>query len=385
MAAKRAGLDDYLIVDTDVHVHEMPADLIPYCDMPWRVSLEAIAGNAQKYLEIGYLDVPSFSPGASGSSFGPVWPSSHEANRTVLTPKAMREELSRISVDIGILFPDSMLKLPTITNDEYASALARAYNAWLVDTWCKPEQGMLGCLTACPQAPEDTAAEIEKYANHPGVVGVYLPSAAVDPLWGHKKYDPIFRAAEAADLPVMLHSVGIVHPVFPFNTHGFGTGFARHVTSHTFSMMANVIDMVTTGVPVRFPKLRIAVTEAGVSWVPFLMLRMDKVYLEKRREVPFLTERPSTYMKKFFYATQPIEEPERLKDLVTLIDLFEGENQVVFASDWPHHDFDHPNKIYQMPFSEEAKRKILGGNALRLFNIDEQGRRLALAKSVAAR
>ena len=385
MVAKRATLDDFVVVDCDVHVHEMPADLIPYIDMPWRVSLETIATNAQKYLEIGYLDVPAFSPGASGSSFGPVWPSSHEALRVVLTPEAMRDELSSINVDIGILFPDSMLKLATITDEEYAAALARAYNAWLVDTWCRPEQGLVGCLVASPQAPEDAAAEIEKYANHPGVAGVYLPGAAVDPLWGDRKYDPIFRAAEAADFAVLLHSVGIVHPVYPFNTQGFTSGFGRHTTSHTFSMMANVVDMVSTGVPERFPNLRICYTEAGVAWVPFVMMRMDRAYEEGREEVSFLTKPPSEYIKSFFYATQPIEEPQSLADMVRLVNLYNGENQTVFASDWPHHDFDHPNKIHQMPFSDEAKAKIFGQNALRLFNIDAQGRRLSLSQEAASR
>ena len=37
-------------------------------------------------------------------------------------------------------------------------------------------------------------------AREAGIAGVYLPGAGVEPLWGHRKYDPIFKAAEAADL-----------------------------------------------------------------------------------------------------------------------------------------------------------------------------------------
>ena len=58
-----------------------------------------------------------------------------------------------------------------------------------------------------------------------------------------------------------MHSVTVIHPVFPFNTQGFETEFGRHICSHTFSMMANLVHMITTGVPVRYPDLRIAVTE----------------------------------------------------------------------------------------------------------------------------
>jgi predicted TIM-barrel fold metal-dependent hydrolase len=130
-----------------------------------------------------------------------------------------------------------------------------------------------------------------------------------------------------------------------------------------------MIDMITTGVPVRFPKLKIAFTEAGVSWVPFMMWRLDKEYNESRREVPFLVDKPSTYIKKMYFVTQPVEEPSNGKDLVTRMNIFDGEDQVLFASDWPHHDFDHPRQVFDLPLSPEAKRKIMGENALRLFNI----------------
>ena len=97
--------------------------------------------------------------------------------------------------------------------------------------------------------------------------------AGLDPLWGHRRYDPIYDAAQNAGLPVLLHAVTVTSPVFPFNNHGFDTEFARHSTSHTFSIMANVISMVSTGVVVRFPDLRIGVTEAGISWMPFVCNR----------------------------------------------------------------------------------------------------------------
>jgi predicted TIM-barrel fold metal-dependent hydrolase len=174
---------------------------------------------------------------------------------------------------------------------------------------------------------------------------------------------------------VLLHAVTVTSPVFPFNNHQFDTEFARHSTSHTFSIIANIISMVSTGVVVRFPRLKIGVTEAGISWMPFVCNRLDKEYLERRREVPFLTERPSHYVKQIYVATQPIEEPERLRDIVTLMELYDGEDTTVFASDWPHHDFDHPMKLDMVPLSEEARAKVFGENALTLFGIDRDGRR----------
>jgi uncharacterized protein len=370
---RKERLEDVLIVDCDVHVHESPGELAPYCDMPWRVALDNIK-DAREW----YLDIPAFSPGVSDGSYQAKWPTAHEGARMVHTVEQMREELDEIYVDIGILFPDHLLKLPVLTQVEYPAAIARAYNAWLLDRWCSVEHGLLGLIVACTQDPEDGAREIEKYAKEPSIVGVYLPCAGIDPLWGDRKYNPIYEAAQAADLPVLLHSVTVTHPVFPFNNHCFNTELARHTCSHTFSIMSNIVHMITNGVCVRYPDLRIAVTEAGVSWVPFLMWKMDKEYLERRRDVPFLEERPSHYLKQWYFATQPIEEPENPRELATLMELYDGENNTIFASDWPHHDFDHPMKVHQIPLSNEARRKVLGENAMRLFNIDAQGNRLNL-------
>lgn len=366
----RATLEEMVIVDTDVHVHETPAALAPYCDMPWRVALENIS-----QLRETYLDIPGFSVGGD-STMTAKFPSGHEATRMVFNRDEMRRALDELHVNVGILFPDHLLKLPMLPQPEYAAALARAYNAWLIEEWTSLGNGLLGCLVACPQDPEDTVREIERYHDDSGIVGLYLPCAGLDPLWGNQKYRRLFAAAEAADLPVLLHAVTVVSPVYPFNNHGYQTELGRHATSHTFSIIANLVDMVTMGVMVRYPKLRIAVTEAGVSWMPFLMNRLDKEFLERRQEVPYLTERPSHYLERVFIATQPIEEPERLGDIVKLVELYRGEDRTMFASDWPHHDFDHPSKLNQIPFSADAKRKIFGTNALRFFKIDAEGRRL---------
>ena len=273
-------------------------------------------------------------------------------------------------MDVGVLFPDHLLKIAMLEDTDYAAALARAYNAWLSDRRPHKSEGLVGVIVIAPQDPEASPREVERYAEEADIGGIYLPIAGVDPLYGNRRYDPIYKAAQNADLPVLLHSVEAVFPTFPFQLQGFETSMARHTIAHPFAIMANLVSMMNTGVPVGFPRLRIGFMEAGVSWVPFMMYRLDKEYTERRREVPFLDERPSAYLKRFYYGTQPIEEPEPMRDLVTLINLFDGENSVMFASDWPHHDFDQPSKFLQAPFSPEAKRKILGGNAIRFFRLE---------------
>lgn len=360
--AEPATLRSVLVVDVDIHINDIPAALAPYCDMPWRRSLEHLAGGGP----YGYLDVPGYAPALV---LDPPFPGGRQV-RTVDTAVQMRRELDDLAIDAGILFPDHLLLLAQLPNDDYAGALARAYNRWMADEWLD-ERGMFGAIVAAPQDPRNAAEEIRRYASNDKVVAVYLPTSAVHPLWGHRCYDPIYSAAQDAGLPVMLHSVTAISPRFPFNVEQFETGVARHVVGHNFAMMANMVDIVTTGVPARFPQVDIVFTEAGIAWVPFMMWKLDKEYNELRRDLPELNDRPSSYIRKMYFATQPIEEPDSPEHLRQIIDMI-GEDQILFASDWPHHDFDHPRAVFDLPFALESRKKILGGNAARLFGFDAE-------------
>ena len=361
--------NDPLIFDADIHLNDTPQALAPYCDMPWQKSLEMLGQIPQRY-----LDIPGFAP---SMKLDPPLPGGH-AGRSVYTPQGMRDELGTLGIDGGILLPDNLLLFAAIPNIEYATELSHAYNRWMVAEWLKEEgrDGLYGAIMACPQNPEDSAREIERYAKTPVVVAVYLPTAGVNPLWGARKYDPILAAAEAADLPVMLHSVTIVSPVFPAQLEQFENHFARQILSHSFAMMANLTSLMHTGVPARYPKLKVVFTEAGIAWVPYMMWRLDKYHQEYRRMVPFLEDRPSEYMKRgMWFATQPVEEPDNPAHLVETIRHYDsGMDRTVFASDWPHHDFDHPRALLKLPISAEERHKIMWQNAADLFKIPTPAR-----------
>ena len=189
---------------------------------------------------------------------------------------------------------------------------------------------------------------------------------------------PDLEAAEAADLPVLLHSVTVTHPVFPFNNHGFDTEFARHACSHTFSIIANLVHMVSTGVVVRYPNLRIGVTEAGVSWMPFLMLpagqgvpraptrravsrRSGRVTTSSRS-----TSRRSRSRSRRTSATSPADRPlRRLGHHGVRVGLAPSRLR-------PSHE-GRPDSL-----TPDQRRKIFSENALRLLKIDGRARRTNL-------
>jgi hypothetical protein len=360
---KAAGrrVSDMIVVDADVHVNDTPAALAPYMPMPWRLSLEELARS-----QWSYLDIPGFAP---AMDIDPPIPGGHP-HRSVHNADEMRAGLSAIGIDIGVLFPDNLLLFALLANIEYATALGRAYNQWLVDEWLTGSDGLYGALMAMPQNPAATVEEIQRHAGHEKIVALYLPTAGVNPLWGHRKYDPIFAAAQEAGLPVVLHSVTVIAPVFPCQMEQFENHFARQILGHAFAMQANLTSLMHSGVPARYPDLQVVFTEAGLAWVPYMIWRMDKYHTEYRRLVPFLEKRPSEYIREqMWFATQPVEEPDNAGQLAETIEHIGGAERVVFASDWPHHDFDHPRAVLRLPLGQDQKRKIMGENALALFKI----------------
>lgn len=360
--ARPPTLDELVVFDVDVHVSDPPEALAPYVDRPYRRILEHGATLPRRY-----LDIPGYAP---RTALDIPLPDRGSGSRSVATAEEMRDDLDAMAIDLAVMFPDYLLTIALLPDEVYAAALARAYNAWLAEEWVSRKRGLYGAVVAAPHDPEDAAREIRRYGAYDGFVGVYLPTAGVNPLWGARRYSPVFEAAAEMQLPVMFHSVGCISPAFPFNLEQFRTTLFRHPMQHEFALMANLFSLLETAVPTRFPDLRVVFTEGGISWVPFTMWRLDKEFHEYRSQAPLLEHPPSYYIRQFYFATQPIEEPERPQDLVTMLDLFDGAGRVLFASDWPHHDFDHPRQVFNVPFAEDVKRKIMGGNALALFGIE---------------
>jgi hypothetical protein len=100
------------------------------------------------------------------------------------------------------------------------------------------------------------------------------------------------------------------------------------------------------------------------------MQRLDSEYMMRSSEAPLLKRRPSEYIQDMYFTSQPLER-SNLDLTEATFKAIKAETQLLFASDWPHWDFDLPSSITTLPFLDErAKRNILGFNAARLFNLE---------------
>jgi predicted TIM-barrel fold metal-dependent hydrolase len=133
--------------------------------------------------------------------------------------------------------------------------------------------------------------------------------------------------------------------------------------------MVQLTNVVLNGFPERFPNLRFVFMEAGLAWLPFVMQRLDNEYRMRASEAPLLQRLPSEYIREFFFTTQPLERPDRADHFQMLMEQINGATQLLYASDYPHQDFDLPSQVWDLPIPEDDRRAILAGNARRLFDL----------------
>jgi predicted TIM-barrel fold metal-dependent hydrolase len=143
-----------------------------------------------------------------------------------------------------------------------------------------------------------------------------------------------------------------------------------HALSFAHFNMIHMTNWVLNGLPERFPKLKVIWIESGLAWVPFVMQRLDSEYMMRTSECPLLKRKPSEYMQEMYYTSQPLER-SNMKLTQATFEAIRADTQLLYASDWPHWDFDAPSSITKLPFlDEQAKRNILGLSAARLFDLE---------------
>jgi predicted TIM-barrel fold metal-dependent hydrolase len=97
------------------------------------------------------------------------------------------------------------------------------------------------------------------------------------------------------------------------------------------------------------------------------MWRLDKDFKGNRSECPWLTRLPSDYiLENVRYSTQPIDEPRKPEHLLQLFDMIEAERTLLYASDYPHWDFDNPRVAFR-DVPPALRQRIFVDNSLDLY------------------
>ena len=269
-------------------------------------------------------------------------------------------------MELAVLYPTLGLFMSFLKDREWAVRLCRAYNTLMHEEFIKVSPRLQSVALLPVLDPMAAAAELRRAVTELGHVGGMLAADGTH-LLGDERFLPVYEEADRLGVMLGIHASG---------SHLGGAGvdlFSKfiqaHTCSHAFGQMRQITSVVFEGIPERFPRLRIAFLEAGCGWAPYWMERMDDEYAKRAEEAPTLTRKPSDYIRggSIYFSCEADEWllPQALK-LV-------GENQIVYASDFPHWDHSFPGSIDEIKergdITDTQKRKILGENTRRLYGL----------------
>ena len=376
-AAKEARkLADTFIVDIDAHVSETAF---------WSEITDRIDNDYLRHAARSFRDRGGSPPGLLNAQpgmlyqdlFGRIPHQQQQAEQAAGDGTHRQVELCRramdsVGIDYTVAFPTPMLLLGMHPQAEVEVELGHAFNRWLVEELLPREPRIKAMLYLPFNEPEACVEVVEEFADQPGVIGFTVVSTRYKPVH-HNLYAALCRVAGSR------HAAGF-HAGFHWGDASMtqvNRFIAMHALSFCYFNMIHMTNWVINGIPERFPKLKVIWIESGLAWVPFMMQRLDSEYMMRTSDAPLLKRRPSEYMRDMYFTSQPLET-SNLKLTQATFEAIDADTQLLYASDWPHWDFDVPASITNLPFlSEQAKRNILGLNAARAFGFEVPPHKLA--------
>jgi uncharacterized protein len=357
-APARAG---HTVVDTDIHPSALPRDIAPRLGAEHRRRYELFGSRVP--------GPPEIYPRVRNSGFRlDSWPAGGFPGSDL---QMVRDQLlDEYGVDHGVLIPLQGQSWGA-EQPHFAAGLCRALNDWLVEEWLDPEPRLRSSIAVPIESPDLAAAEIARRADDPRFVQVLL-STGGESGYGNRRYWPIYRAAVEAGRPVAAHTGGLEQ----HRGAGWPSFYLEEHVWNGNTMAALLISMLCEGVFDEFPDLQLICVEGGIAWAGPLMWALDAGWAQLREDVPHLRRPPSEYVREHvWFTTQPIEEPADPRDLSVALDLIGMDERIMFASDYPHWDFDSPRQAPKL-FPAGLRRGIMGANACRLYGLPERTARV---------
>ena len=346
------------LIDADVHNYPNDIDdLLPFLSRRWQAYIEQSGFKGPNMLRY-----PKVYESAARRD---AWPLT--GKRPGSDPEFARAQLlDTWGIDYAILNP--LYSVSTIHNIDLANALMRAVNDWHAAAWLDADERWRGSIIVNLHDGEAAAAEIHRVAKDPRFVQILLLVRSPAP-YGRREFRPIFKAACEVGLPVGIHFGGSGDN--PITACGWPSYYIEDHTGMSQAFEAQVISLVCEGVFEEFPAARVALIEGGFAWLPPLMWRLDKNYKGLRSEVPWLKKLPSEYILEHFRATsQPMEEPPNPKHLLDILEMIGCDDFLMFATDYPHWDFDAPDRTLPAVIPAELQHRILVDNAASFYGFE---------------
>ena len=250
--------------------------------------------------------------------------------------------------------------------------LCSAYHRYMTD-YCGADARRLKSMVLAPATDPTWAAQVIKELAHEDWVAAVWPLLPEGLPVDDPDLEPIWAAANEADLPIMYHGFTIETPYFPGYRDVWDNPAMGRCAGQTWGGQRFLSFMLMGGMLDRYPRLRVGTLECGHGWLPHWLLRLTRQIDYVRGSVsPSLQHTPLEYtqMGRVFCGIDFSEGVEMTKAVVDLL----GDHVLMYQSDYPHPETvfpEHTDTViaWQQVLGESAMRKLMWENAARFFRL----------------
>jgi predicted TIM-barrel fold metal-dependent hydrolase len=187
----------------------------------------------------------------------------------------------------------------------------------------------------------------------------------------HRDWYPLWEAAAECRFPISFHSTGfkgLRSPDTPQMEREYAIEW-RLVRSALFQLdgMEVLVSLIASGACEKYPNLKFVLGESGVTWIPYVLDRLDTEYEDRARALGF-SMKPSDYFRRQGCTTY--QQDRHLEPNIPLV----GEDNIIWGADYPHPDCVWPESrrhiaanLGRLP--ERVRWKITCENVMSLYNL----------------
>ncbi len=387
--------DGYRVMDSDLHVIEGAAVFADYLDPRWH-------DLGPKYQGWGPTGFPwwtitpsgKLSTGQQGgeSKAIPPWACSpivasaqaalHGRNDDVYADAKERgyDAVSTLAamdvegIDVAVMFrtfASMVLSLDDLAPD-HANAVAMAFNDWLHDYCQQDPQRLKASAIVSLHDPELAAAESRRAVERGALAVVVLPIPVAGRNLHSAECDVLWAEVERLGVPLCLHGTSGASSRDYVSNRFTGLPNERtlnHAAAFGVELMLAFGALAVGGVLMRFPRLKVALLEGNLGWLPWWLDRLDDQWRKYGAgEAVKLDALPSEYFARQCWIGADIDE-----EMLPFVAERVGDDRIVISTDYPHQDGPFPHAIEELlercDLGVELTRKLLWDNCAALYGL----------------